>query len=200
VIRSRMNSVLPPVPVASRTIRICGGDYGIAAEVADDEQRHLWQLLGLLDGSRTRTEISDGMRARDPGLPAADVEDAQRFADAGYLGDGAQLAGDRFSPAEAESYRRNFGFFPFFHRPPLTQSHLQAGLRDARVTVLGLGGLGSHGTPAPAVAGVVPMVDDDLVEPHNPNRQVLYTDVPTSTYVWAVLMWAEHARAPGARI
>jgi molybdopterin/thiamine biosynthesis adenylyltransferase len=55
---------------------------------------------------------------------------------------------------------------------------LQARLKAAKVTVLGIGGLGSYAALALAAAGVgdLLLVDDDLVELHSLNRQVLYTD------------------------
>ncbi|UCG45547.1 MAG: ThiF family adenylyltransferase, partial [Candidatus Bathyarchaeota archaeon] len=53
----------------------------------------------------------------------------------------------------------------------------QRKLRDSRVVVVGLGGLGSISTLYLALAGVgyLRLVDQDTVELHNLHRQVLYT-------------------------
>ncbi|UCG45746.1 MAG: HesA/MoeB/ThiF family protein [Candidatus Bathyarchaeota archaeon] len=53
----------------------------------------------------------------------------------------------------------------------------QRNLRDARVVVVGLGGLGSISTLYLALAGVgyLRLIDQDTVELHNLHRQVLYT-------------------------
>jgi molybdopterin/thiamine biosynthesis adenylyltransferase len=166
------------MPIDDRTIAIGGADYGLAAELQDDDGRHLWQLLGLLDGSRTIEQVVAELRRRDPELPAEDVEGAVcALTDAGYLEDAAITAPDAFSAAEVERYRRNVEFFSFFSRHPVTGHDLQARLKSSRVTVLGVGGLGSYVALALAAAGVgdLLLVDDDVVEAHNLNRQVLYT-------------------------
>jgi bacteriocin biosynthesis cyclodehydratase domain-containing protein len=182
--RPRVKSVFPPIPLDGGIIRIGGADFGIAAEIKDDEQRHVWQLLQLLDGTRTMSQLVEEMRARDPQLAAADVHGAvAMLEEAGYLDDGALPPPAVFSPDETERYRRNAEFFSFFNLPPLTGYDFQARLREARVTVLGLGGLGSYVALALAAAGVgdLLLVDDDNVELHNLNRQVLYTDADVGT-------------------
>jgi bacteriocin biosynthesis cyclodehydratase domain-containing protein len=182
--RPRLKSVFPPLPVDDQTIRIGGADFGLAAEIKDDEQRHAWQLLHLLDGTRSAAEIVHEMQARDPALTAADIQAAiEAFADAGYLEDAATPPPADLSPREVERYRRNVEFFSYFHLPPLTGYDLQARLLRSRVTVLGIGGLGSYVAMALAAAGVgdLLLVDDDRVELHNLNRQVLYTDADVGT-------------------
>jgi molybdopterin/thiamine biosynthesis adenylyltransferase len=176
--RPRLKSVFPPMPTDDRTIAIGGADYGLAAELHDDDSRHLWQLLGLLDGSRATSEVVAELRRRDPALPAEDIEEAiTALAEAGYVEDAATEAPDAFSAAEVERYRRNVEFFSFFSKHPATGHDLQARLKNSRVTVLGVGGLGSYVALALAAAGVgdLLLVDDDVVEAHNLNRQVLYT-------------------------
>jgi molybdopterin/thiamine biosynthesis adenylyltransferase len=176
--RPRVKSIFPPMPVDDRTIAIGGSDYGLAAELQDDESRHLWQLLGLLDGSRTQDEVLAELRRADPALPAEDVEAAvEALTEAGYLEDAATPVPETFSPAETERYRRNAEFFSYYALHPEIGYDLQARLKHSRVTVLGVGGLGSYVALALAAAGVgdLTLVDDDVVEEHNLNRQVLYT-------------------------
>jgi molybdopterin/thiamine biosynthesis adenylyltransferase len=178
--RPQIKSVFPPMPVSDRLIRIGGADHGLAAELHDDEHRHVWRLLQLLDGSRTRAEIIAAMVDHDATVRPEEVEDVlQALIDAGYVEDGAARAPvGLFADRELERYRRNLEFFSYFTAPPVTNYDLQARLKQARVTVLGLGGLGSYVALALAAAGVGDMllVDDDTVELHNLNRQVLYTE------------------------
>lgn len=178
--RPRIKSVFPPIPLDGGIIRIGGADYGMAAEIADDEHGHVWRLLGLLDGSRTHGEVVREMVLADSAVEPDEVEASIRaLALGGYLEDAAAAPPpDLFSAAEIERYRRNLQFFSFFHLPPLTGFDLQARLKRARVGVLGLGGLGSHVALSLAAAGVgdLLLVDHDRVEPSNLNRQVLYTD------------------------
>jgi len=182
--RPRVKSVFPPMPIDERTIAIGGADYGLAAELHDDEDRHLWQLLGLLDGSRSQEEIVAEIRRADPAVPAGDVEAAiQALAEAGYVEDAPITLPKMFSSAEVERYRRNVEFFSFFSRHPGTGYDFQDRLKRARVTVLGVGGLGSYVALALGAAGVgdLQLVDDDVVEEHNLNRQVLYTSADVGT-------------------
>jgi molybdopterin/thiamine biosynthesis adenylyltransferase len=182
--RPRVKSVFPPIPMDDGSIRIGGADFGIAAEIKDDEQRHVWQLLQLMDGTRTTAQLVQDMRALDPELTTEDVLGAvATLEEGGYLDDAAVAPPAVFSPDEIERYRRNAEFFSFFHLPPQTGYDFQAKLRAARVTVLGIGGLGSYVALALAAAGVgdLLLVDDDDVELHNLNRQVLYTDADVGT-------------------
>lgn len=175
----RVKSVFPPIPIDNRIIRIGGADFGIAAEIQDDEQRHVWQLLELLDGTRSMAEVVVAMRVRDPSLSADDVHAAvAALEQGGYLEDAAVPPPAVFTANETERYRRNAEFFSYFNLPPLTGYDFQATLKAAKVTVLGIGGLGSYTALALAAAGVgdLLLVDDDMVELHNLNRQVLYTD------------------------
>lgn len=176
--RPRIKSVFPPIPVGGGVIRIGGTDQGLAAEIQDDEQGHVFRMLGLLDGTRTEDEVVDAMLRTDPELSAGDVRNALGdLTVTGYLEDAADAPPAGFTPEELERYRRNLDFFSYFHQPPLTSYDFQLRLKSSRVTVLGLGGLGSYVALSLAAAGVgdLLIVDDDVVEPSNLNRQVLYT-------------------------
>jgi molybdopterin/thiamine biosynthesis adenylyltransferase len=177
--KPRVKSVFPPIPVGDRIIRIGGVDYGSAAVITDDEQENTWYLLGLLDGTRTEAEIVSALQQRNPAVGSEDVLESIRALDeGGYLDDAAvDPAGDAFSPIEVQRYLRNFGFFSYFNMPPLTQYDLQERLKRARVTLLGLGGLGSFVALSLASVGVgdLEIVDFDTVDLSNLNRQVLYT-------------------------
>ncbi len=109
------------MPIDDRTIAIGGADYGLAARLEDDERRHLWRLLGLLDGSRSADQVVAAVRSHDPDVPADDVVAAiEALADAGYVEDADAPALPAFSVPERERYRRNFEFFSFFSRHPET--------------------------------------------------------------------------------
>jgi molybdopterin/thiamine biosynthesis adenylyltransferase len=175
----QLKSVFPPIPAGEGRIRI-GSDYGIASELQDDDQGHTWRLLGLLDGTRTMSELVAAMRAADPGVTADDVDDAlDTLISAGFVKDAADPGPvDSFPERELERYHRNLEFFEYFHQPPMTSADFQARLKNAQVTVLGLGGLGSHVALSLAAIGVGEMllVDHDTVELMNLNRQLLYSD------------------------
>ena len=178
--RPRLKSVYPPFPVGGRRIQIGGIDYGMAAELRDDEQGNIWALLTLLDGTRTHAQIVVDMQARNPIITDADVCGAiGELANAGYLEDAnLPASAAAFGPLELERYRRNLEFFSYFKTEGNTTNFdYQARLRSSKVTVLGLGGLGSFVALSLVSAGVgdVLLVDYDNVELSNLNRQVLYT-------------------------
>ncbi|MEU3454979.1 ThiF family adenylyltransferase [Micromonospora sp. NPDC006766] len=177
--RPRIKSVFPPIPLGDGRIRIGGGDYGIASEMVDDEHGNTWHLLNLMDGTRTRAELGADMAEHCPEIAAGEVNDAiDALIDMGFVEDAAAPPPAELPAAELERYRRNLEFFSYFHKPPLTSADFQLRLRNARVTVLGIGGLGSYVAMSLAAIGVgdILLVDHDDVELMNLNRQVLYTD------------------------
>ncbi|HEX2054292.1 MAG TPA: ThiF family adenylyltransferase [Actinomycetota bacterium] len=176
--KPRIKSVFPPIPVGGGVIRIGGSDHGLAAEIQDDEQGHVMTALSLVDGSRTTAEVVEAMLASDPELTPSDVNGLlDDLAANGYLEDAAVSPPAELTDQELERYRRNLDFFNYFAVQPVTSYDYQLRLKNSRVTVLGLGGLGSYVALSLAAAGVgdLLLVDDDVVEPSNLNRQVLYT-------------------------
>lgn len=174
-----MKAVFPPIPIGDRLIRIAGMDYGIASELIDDEQGNTWRLMELMDGTRTVPELVAAMRAERRDVSETDINDAIAvLLDSGFVDDAAIPLPTQLSPAELERYRRSIEFFSYFHQPPATSYDSQVRIKDARVTVLGLGGLGSYVALSLVAMGVgdVLLVDHDTVELKNLNRQILYTD------------------------
>jgi len=177
--RPRIKSVFPPIPLGDGRIRIGGGDYGIASEIVDDESGNTWHLLSLLDGNSTRAELAAAMAQHSPGITVEDVNEAvDSLVDMGFVEDADVPPPAALPPVELERYRRNLEFFSYFHKPPMTAGDFQLRLRSARVTILGIGGLGSYVAMSLAAIGVgeILLVDHDRVELMNLNRQVLYTD------------------------
>jgi molybdopterin/thiamine biosynthesis adenylyltransferase len=174
-----MKAVFPPVPIGDGLIRIASIDYGIASELADDEQGNTWRLMELMDGTRTVMDLAAIMRAEGREVSPGDINAAIAVLyESGFVEDGAVEPPPELGGAELERYRRNLEFFSYFHQPPSTPFDFQMRLRQANVTVLGLGGLGSFVALALVALGVgnVHLVDYDRIELMNLNRQILYQD------------------------
>jgi molybdopterin-synthase adenylyltransferase len=84
----------------------------------------------------------------------------------------------RVTARERARYDRQLRYFSDVASGPVPPSEYQRRLREARVLMLGLGGLGSWAAYALACCGIGELVllDHDRVEPSNFNRQVLYRE------------------------
>jgi bacteriocin biosynthesis cyclodehydratase domain-containing protein len=126
-------------------------------------------LLEALDGSHERTELEDRF-----GKEAVDDLLAQ-LEELGLIEDAAD--DDLIPAATTERFDRQIRYFADVTTGP-TPSECQARLEDARIVVLGVGGLGGWSALSLACCGIGEMllIDGDRVEESNLNRQVLYTE------------------------
>ncbi|MBT2468529.1 ThiF family adenylyltransferase [Streptomyces sp. ISL-66] len=154
------------------------GGYGEVTEIADPTGA-IRRLLALLDGTRTTDEVHKELSADFPEVTRQDVDEAlAQFDEARFLLDDQQTADGVLEAHELKRWERNINFFGSFARMDDNKYDLQRRLRDCRVTLLGLGGLGSHILLDMAAMGVghVRAVEFDRVELSNLNRQILYRE------------------------
>jgi bacteriocin biosynthesis cyclodehydratase domain-containing protein len=127
-------------------------------------------LLGALDGTRTLEELE-----RDFGAGRT----RQAIGDLDELGLVDDAADDARVPAPVRArYDRQLRYFADLASGRQGASEYQRRLHDARVAMLGMGGLGSWAAYALACCGVgeLVLVDGDRVEESNFNRQILYRE------------------------
>jgi len=126
-------------------------------------------LLAALDGTRTREELIEE-------FGEGEVNDLlAQFEELGVVEDAAD--DDRISAGVFERFDRQLRYFAdITPGPPASQC--QKRLEDARIAVLGVGGLGGWSALNLACCGVGEMLllDFDRVEMSNLNRQVLYSE------------------------
>jgi molybdopterin-synthase adenylyltransferase len=132
-----------------------------------------------MDGSRTRQEIVTAVAAGH----AADPDDVEQVVDflvtSGWVEDAGAPPPVGLSTTEVERYGRSAQFLSWVDQLPRTSPYeLQCRLKASRVTVVGLGGIGSAVGMSLAASGVgrLHCVDGDVVELSNLNRQLLYTE------------------------
>jgi molybdopterin/thiamine biosynthesis adenylyltransferase len=127
-------------------------------------------LLAALDGTRTLAELERdfGEQLVGPTLSSLTA--------LGLVDDAADDA--RVTERERARYDRQLRYFSDVGEGTPAPSDCQRRLREARVLMLGVGGLGSWAAYALACCGVGELVllDHDRVEESNFNRQILYRE------------------------
>jgi bacteriocin biosynthesis cyclodehydratase domain-containing protein len=138
-----------------------------------DEEGRL--LLAALDGTSSRAELIEEFGADEVGDLLAQFEE---------LGVVEDAADDDLIPDRViERFDRQLRYFSDITAGP-TASQCQAKLENARIAVLGVGGLGGWSALNLACCGVGEMLllDFDRVEMSNLNRQVLYSEADIGRY------------------
>jgi molybdopterin-synthase adenylyltransferase len=169
---------LRPFRLPDGQILLARDVYGLGVTLRDDARSTLWSLLGLMDGTRDLPALVQAMRQRQPGLPAISVRRAvAELTRIGVVEDGHRPNGRRLSATELDRYSRNLDYFSLVTLgTSRSAASLQQKLRSSRVTILGVGAIGSATAESLAAAGVgrMRLYDPDLVETSNLNRQLLY--------------------------
>jgi bacteriocin biosynthesis cyclodehydratase domain-containing protein len=177
--RPRVKSEHAPYRIAGSKIRIGWVSYGIAAEISDPDG-WVWTMLTAMDGSRDLAAIVEHVHSAHP-RESVNVlrRGAEQLLASGYVEDAAGPIPVNLTERDLRRYDRAVGFFRWLDLTPRASSwEPQARLRDARVTILGLGGSGGIAALALAASGVghLNFVDPDDVELSNLSRKVLYTE------------------------
>ena len=167
MLRPRVKPEHAPYRVAGGKIRIGGVSFGLAAEVSDPDG-WVWTMLSAMDGSRGLPEIIEHVRAAHPAQAAGVLRrGALQLLRTGYVEDVAGPVPDGLTERDMRRYDRAVGYFRWMDLIPRESSwEPQARLRDARVTILGVGGTGGVAALALAASGVghLHCVDPDEVE------------------------------------
>ena len=161
------------------TIRLGGVMYGIASEI-EDPDGWAWAALTLMDGTRRTEEITAELAARFPELTVDEAGDiVATLLSSGHVEEADPGPCPELSEREKERYSCSRDFYRWIDLTPRDHGwEPQLRIRAARVLVIGLGGTGGHAAWSLAASGVgrLHLVDPDVVELSNLNRQLLYTE------------------------
>jgi len=142
----------------------------------EDPDGSVLALLELLDGTRDAAAISAELRSRFANLTDADVREAiEELDQLGFLQDMTDEGAD-FDEASLERWSNNLGFFESYATLTTSKYEFQRRIRNAKVAVLGMGGVGSHVLLDLIAIGFedIRIVDFDRIALSNLNRQILY--------------------------
>jgi molybdopterin/thiamine biosynthesis adenylyltransferase len=165
-----------PVYGGGDTIYI--GGYGQVTEIGDGDGA-IRRLLDLLDGTRTISDVHRALAIDYPQVTEADVAAAiAQFDEARFLVNDAASADGVLTDYDLRRWERNVNFFGSYARLSDNKYEQQRKLRDCRIALVGLGGLGSHLLLDLAALGVghLRVVEFDRLELSNLNRQILYRE------------------------
>jgi molybdopterin-synthase adenylyltransferase len=163
----------PRIKRTTEQFQAPGGDLYLRrpSETSDirikDPSPKLRQLLGALDGTRTRQELDEEFGVDVVGELIAELDEMG-------LGEDAS-DDDLIDPQARARFDRQLRYFSDVANGQ-TPSQCQRKLEGARIAVLGVGGLGGWTALTLACCGIGEMllVDFDTVELSNLNRQILY--------------------------
>lgn len=167
IARPRLKRTIEPVEADGDLIlmRATADDVRIMRPSEEDRD-----LIKALDGEATIEDLA----ARFGGAVVTDT--IERMRELQLLEDAAD---DEAVPAaERERFDRQLRYFSDMSAGVPTPSQAQKRLREARIAVLGVGGLGGRAAWELACCGVgeLRLVDGDLVETSNLDRQIQYTE------------------------
>ncbi len=154
-----------------------GSGPSYADEIEDPDGSYA-ALIRKLDGTRSVSDLQGQLAGA---LEPDEILDALRqLLEGGFLEDAAEIPPENLTSNDLQRYAPNLNFFRTAVAPGESCFAPQSRLKDTRVLLLGLGGIGSNVCMALAELGIghIFAVDFDRVELSNLNRQVLYsTDV-----------------------
>jgi molybdopterin/thiamine biosynthesis adenylyltransferase len=169
LLKPRLKRTLDAVESAAGDIYVLrpGADSDLVIEQPDRTAR---LLLAALDGTRTAATLEGEFGRQRVRSALADLADAALIEDA--------ADDERTSPRDRERYDRQLRYYADLAGRETPASEYHRRIRSARVALLGVGGLGSWAAYALACCGVgeLVLVDGDVVEESNFNRQILYRE------------------------
>jgi len=166
-------------------------DCDLVLEGAGERGR---ELLARLDGQSTRAALESEFGGGAVGELVAVLEAEGLLEDAGGY--------DSLAEADRGRYDRQLRYFADVAADGVSAPDCQRLLRQSRVLVLGVGGLGSWAAISLACCGVgeLTLVDGDVVELSNLNRQLLYSEDDIGLHKATIAAAAIARFNPGIRV
>lgn len=176
--RPRVKLAHRPIRRADGSIWIGGLHHGIASEI-QDETGLVWSVLHAMTGESMMDDIVEAVTASS----GSDREEVASIVDfliaSGWVEDAGGSLPANLTARDLERYDRGIQLQSWVdQRRRSSRYELQSRLKDSRVAIIGLGGIGSAVAASLAASGVgrIHCVDGDRVELSNLNRQLVFTE------------------------
>lgn len=167
--RPRIKRTTEPIDAPNGDLLLLRPNTNSSIEIGQPSERDK-QLLAALDGEHTLEQLH-----AEFGRELVDDTLAQ-LGELEVIEDGADY--DLLAAGELQRFDRQLRYFSDMGGTETPPSERQRRLREAKVAVLGVGGLGTWCAWSLACCGVGEMwlVDGDVVEVSNLNRQIFFTE------------------------
>ncbi len=176
----RVKRVHQPFVLPGNRIVIGLSQFGVASEIADDEDGSVAAILALMDGTRTVDEICADFAKTHPDVDDDSVRDViGDLVESGFAEDAGAPVPANLTERDLARHESARHFFSWIDTAPRTSPHeIQSRIKQARVSLLGVGGTGSAVAAGLVASGVgaLRVADFDSVEESNLTRQLLYAE------------------------
>ncbi|MFC4077067.1 HesA/MoeB/ThiF family protein [Salinithrix halophila] len=154
-----------------------GEEDGVAGMI-DDPNGSVTLMIEAMNGKNDLDEIVRMVRGQFPEISREEIIHAiQALNEEGYIED-SSIKPDKLLDYDLERYKANINFFSLFTSANESKYEIQERLNNCKVSLLGIGGLGSQILYHLAALGFhnIKALDFDRLELSNFNRQLLYSE------------------------
>lgn len=154
-----------------------GEEDGVAG-IIEDQNGSITLMIKAINGRNTLDDIVRLVQEKFPEISSGDIINSIEALNAeGYIED-ASIMPKKLSEYELERYKANINFFSLFTSVEESKYEIQETLNNCKVSLLGVGGLGSQILYHLSALGFhqIKALDFDHLELSNFNRQLLYSE------------------------
>ena len=178
--KPQLKSTVIPVPLSGQRLALHRGPFKAEHDlmVWNDPRGLIRAALANMDGTRSIADIANSLVAEQFHVGPGEVRElVENLGRAGVVVDAAALSHASMTASAAARYSRNLNCWAALSSEGRPAADFQAQVGRAHVLILGVGGVGTSVALALAMAGCghLTLVDFDLVELQNLNRQLLFT-------------------------
>ncbi len=176
----RVKRVHQPFLLPGNRIVIGLSQFGVASEIADDADGSIARILALMDGTRTVDQICADFAKTHPDVDDDSVRGViDDLVESGFVEEAGAPTPANLTEREVARHESARHFFSWIDTSPRTSPHeIQSRIKDAKVSLLGVGGTGSAVAAGLVSSGIgaLRVADFDSVEESNLTRQLLYAE------------------------